>query len=482
MFATDSTAVDLADPELITQVRAGDVAAYGALFARHRDAAIRLARLLTGSADADDLVAGAFEKVLGVLLAGGGPDVAFRAYLLTAVRRLHVDRVRNTQRVTPTDDIEAHDVGVPFTDTAVQAFEGGAAAKAFASLPERWQLVLWHLEVENQKPSEIAPLLGISANSVSALAYRAREGLRQAFLTMHAAENTDEHCERTRDLLGGYVRAALSRRDSAQVRDHLEGCRRCTGAYLELVQVNSSLAALLGPVVLGGAAAAYVGGGVATGAVGLVLAGLDRAKDLVSTNLAIAGAAAAAVVVAAVAGAFALSAGTATPPQAGPPRASQTPGASAPATSPAPPDLPPTPGAARSKPAPQAPAAETTPGQAETAAVLPSPVALVAAPLQVQAPRPEPAAASVRPKPRSPEPSHPAPAPGSTEPEPTTADLDVAVTLGPEDDPRVRVGCRLHRLELKCVVGPDRSSRSVQGRTRNGGDLRAPVSVGGRSG
>ena len=33
-------------------------------------------------------------KVLNVLLGGGGPDVAFRAYLLTAVRRLHVDKVR----------------------------------------------------------------------------------------------------------------------------------------------------------------------------------------------------------------------------------------------------------------------------------------------------------------------------------------------------------------------------------------------------
>ena len=39
-------------------------------------------------------------KVLNVLLGGGGPDVAFRAYLLTAVRRLHIDKVRSTQRAT----------------------------------------------------------------------------------------------------------------------------------------------------------------------------------------------------------------------------------------------------------------------------------------------------------------------------------------------------------------------------------------------
>ena len=69
-------------------------------------------------------------------------------------------------------------------------------------------MVLWHLEVENQKPADIAPLLGMSANSVSALAYRAREGLRQAFLNMHTGDLLSDACRETNDLLGGYVRHA----------------------------------------------------------------------------------------------------------------------------------------------------------------------------------------------------------------------------------------------------------------------------------
>ena len=225
---------ELTDPELISRVREGDVAAYGTLFSRHVDAATRLARLLVNRSDADDLVSEAFVKVLNVLLGGGGPDVAFRAYLLTAVRRLHIDKVRSGQKLTTTDDLTPFDPGVPFTDTAVAGFEGGAAAKAFASLPERWQMVLWHLEVENQKPADIAPLLGMSANSVSALAYRAREGLRQAFLNMHSGDLPSDACRETNDLLGGYVRDALSRRDATRVEDHLEHCRRCTAVYLEL--------------------------------------------------------------------------------------------------------------------------------------------------------------------------------------------------------------------------------------------------------
>ena len=247
---------DLSDAELISSVRGGDVSAYGDLFARHRDAATRLARQLVPGPDADDLVSEAFAKVLNVLLAGGGPDVAFRAYLLTAVRRLHVDKIRATSRATPTDDLTPYEDPEPFADTVIAGFEGGAAAKAFASLPERWQLVLWHLEVEGQKPADVAPLLGMTPNSVSALAYRAREGLRQAYLQMHTGDLVDPDCQWTHAKLGAYVRKGLSRRDVQKVETHLDGCRRCTAMYLELDEVNSSLAILLGPLVLGAAAVA----------------------------------------------------------------------------------------------------------------------------------------------------------------------------------------------------------------------------------
>jgi RNA polymerase sigma factor (sigma-70 family) len=293
-----STLDERSDAELISAVRAGDVAAYGELFARHVEAARRLGRQLVPGPDVDDLVSEAFTKVLGVLQRGGGPDLAFRAYLLTAVRRLHVDRIRSAARLHTTDDLTPFDPGVPFRDTAVEGFESAAAARAFASLPERWQLVLWHTEVEEQKPAEVAPMLGMTPNAVSALAYRAREGLRQAYLTMHASDVDDDTCERTRAELGAYVRGGLSRRDAARVEQHLQECRACAALYLELTEVNSNLRAVLAPLVLGGAAAAYVAstGGIAVTGLGLLL---GRARDAVLAHgptAAIAGAAAAAVV------------------------------------------------------------------------------------------------------------------------------------------------------------------------------------------
>jgi RNA polymerase sigma factor (sigma-70 family) len=272
-----------ADAELISAVRGGDTAAYGELYARHCDAAHRLARQLVRGGDTDDLVSEAFAKVLVVLQRGGGPDLAFRAYLLTSVRRLHVDRIRQTRRLHTTDDLTPFDPGVPFRDTAVEGFESGAAARAFASLPERWQLVLWHTEVEGQKPAEVAPLLGISANSVAALAYRAREGLREAFLSMHVQDLDDADCEWTHQHLGAFVRGGLSKRDSAKVRAHLNECRRCTAIYVELTDVNAGLAALLGPLVLGSAAAAYLHGTTPVHVIALPL--LHRARDLVAGHV-----------------------------------------------------------------------------------------------------------------------------------------------------------------------------------------------------
>ncbi|WP_186813935.1 sigma-70 family RNA polymerase sigma factor, partial [Aeromicrobium flavum] len=254
------------DADLLTAVRDGDSVAYGALYERHQVAAMRLARQLMRGPDADDLVAEAFTKVLVTIQNGGGPQESFRAYLLTAVRRLHVDRIRAVTRERPTDDQFELDGRVDFVDTAELGFERTTTAEAFASLPERWQMVLWHLDVEGQKPADIAPLLGMSANSVSALAYRAREGLRQAYLQKHLVPATTPDCQFAIGNLGAFVRGGLSRRDSGKVQRHVDECRSCMGLYLELQEFNHGLAGILAPAILGTAASGYLQGTGASGA------------------------------------------------------------------------------------------------------------------------------------------------------------------------------------------------------------------------
>ncbi|GAA1725630.1 sigma-70 family RNA polymerase sigma factor [Aeromicrobium alkaliterrae] len=268
-----ATPGQVSDADLISAVRAGDTEAYGVLFERHRAAAERLARQLVSGLGADDLVSDAFLKVLGVLQRGGGPDEAFRAYLLTSVRRLHIDGIRSSKRERTTDDDAALDQPVDFVDPAAMEFERGAAGEAFRSLPERWQLVLWHIDVERQSPAEVAPLLGMAPNSVSALAYRAREGLRRAYLQQHLAPTLDSECRDATSKLGSHVRHGLAARETRKIEEHLDTCARCTGLYLELRDVNSSLGAVLGPILLGSAATGYLGAVTTFGGAGVLGAG-----------------------------------------------------------------------------------------------------------------------------------------------------------------------------------------------------------------
>jgi len=103
------------DAELIAAVRAGDRAAFAQLYERHERAARRMARQLSASPhDVDDLVAEAFARVLDMLSAGRGPDSAFRAYLLTAVRNGMYERGRRSRRLELSDDMGRHDRGEPW--------------------------------------------------------------------------------------------------------------------------------------------------------------------------------------------------------------------------------------------------------------------------------------------------------------------------------------------------------------------------------
>src|SRR6185369_8048115 len=230
------------DAELITAVRSGDTSAFGPLYDRHVGAARALARQLTRDPnEADDLVSEAFAKVLSVVQAGGGPDVAFRAYLLTALRRGAYDRSRSGNRVQVADDLTPYDPGVPFVDPALEGLERSLVSRAYSSLPERWQTVLWHTEVEGLSPAQVAPILGLTANGVAALAYRAREGLRQAYLQQHLMGPLEDSCRPYSDRLGAYARGGLSKRETAQVESHLEGCERCRALVLELTDDGSGM-------------------------------------------------------------------------------------------------------------------------------------------------------------------------------------------------------------------------------------------------
>ncbi|MEV0460506.1 sigma-70 family RNA polymerase sigma factor [Catellatospora methionotrophica] len=249
------------DPQLISAVRGGDTDAFGLLYERHFESARRLARVLsTDHADADDLIADTFTKVLAVLRKGGGPDTAFRAYLLTTMRHTRYDRARRERRVELTDDLTRYETAEPVDDPTISRLETSYAARAFNRLPERWRAVLWHTEVEGESPSQVAPLLGLTPNGVAALAYRARERLRQMYLQEHIALTGNPRCHWTGAHLAGYVRAALAKRDRGKVDEHLSSCAECRRLHRELTEENAGLRNVVAPLLLGAAAPAYLAG------------------------------------------------------------------------------------------------------------------------------------------------------------------------------------------------------------------------------
>ncbi len=307
---------------MIDAVRDGKVEAYGKLYERHvRSANILAMQLSSSSADADDLVADAFAKVLAALRSGGGPGTAFRPYLLTAVRHAAYDRSRKEKRLELAGDIEeipgaTKATSVPFRDKAVEDLDQALAASAFATLPERWQTVLWHTAIEGQSPGEIAPLLGLTPNGVSAMAFRAREGLRKAFLQAHVAQEPAERCRATVTRLGAWTRGGLKGREAVQLDAHMDDCPECRTLASELADVNGALRGLVAPIVLGTGTAGYLAAAAtATKGAAITLSA--------SSWLGVA-ASAAAVVVVAASGVVTSNDSAATPPGAAAPVTSST--------------------------------------------------------------------------------------------------------------------------------------------------------------
>lgn len=276
------------DADLVLRMRGGDDSAYEELFRRHAEAVRRYARTCCRDAHtADDLTAEVFARTLQAVRGGAGPEQAVRAYLLTTVRRVAASWTKSARREQLVEDFAvfadqaARATEVAREDTlelgadvrAMHEAERSMALQAFRSLPERWQAVLWHTTVEEEPPSAVAPLFGLTANATAVLAGRAREGLKQAYLQAHvsSALTSGGDCSRYADRLGAYARGGLRMRAERGLRKHLEACVRCRLAAGELEQVNSGIPALLPVAVIGWFAAGYslkAAGIVAGGAAG----------------------------------------------------------------------------------------------------------------------------------------------------------------------------------------------------------------------
>lgn len=167
------------DANLLARVRAGDDEAFAALWRRYRSVAVAVAFQSTRTFDPEDVAAEAFVRVFTAMRGGGGPAIAFRAYLIVTVKNVIANWARRESRSTSVslelvEDLPDLTIYLDFGDRT-------AVVSAFRSLPRRWQLALWYSEIEGRKPSEIGEIMGISPSAAAMLTYRARQGLRAAW-------------------------------------------------------------------------------------------------------------------------------------------------------------------------------------------------------------------------------------------------------------------------------------------------------------
>ncbi|WP_433401031.1 sigma-70 family RNA polymerase sigma factor [Streptomyces sp. CA-146814] len=445
----------LSDAQLIEGMREGDNLAYEELFRRHSGAVHRYARTCCRDGHtADDLTAEVFARTLQAVRGGKGPQEAVRAYLMTAVRHVAAAWTKSAKREQLVDDFAVFAAQASRTseriddDTldlgadvlAMHEAEQSMAMEAFRSLPERWQAVLWHTTVEEESPSEIAPLFGLTANATAVLASRAREGLKQAYLQAHVSQalTTGGDCAQYADRLGAYARGGLRMRAERGLRKHLDECAKCRVAAGELEHVNAGIPALLPIAVIGWFAAGYslkAAGVVAGGAAGAAGAGAAAAATGSGTTGAAAGGAAGGSSSGAAGGAA--SEGLGAPAKAGIAAAVAVAAAAGlvwalvgddqPKPDPQPVAKPPA--VAPEVPSPEPPAPEPEPPVAPA----PDPVPPAAAPEPDPAPEPEPEPPAPAPEPEpTPPPAEPTPSPEPPEPEPPAP----SPTPPPEPDPR----------------------------------------------
>jgi RNA polymerase sigma factor (sigma-70 family) len=175
--------------ELTHLVRSGQIEQFGKLFERHHQNARRQARRhISDQLIADDLVSRAFEKILSALLNGHGPDdSSFPSYLYVVLRNEAASMARQEaleHALVESLTILEPDRGrlAPQDDHGTERMYRTAAVCAYNSLSERHKQILRMTIINSFGKEKACQEFNLKANSVDALAYRARRRLRQNFV------------------------------------------------------------------------------------------------------------------------------------------------------------------------------------------------------------------------------------------------------------------------------------------------------------
>ncbi|MET8995824.1 sigma-70 family RNA polymerase sigma factor [Amycolatopsis sp. NPDC004169] len=157
------------------------------MYSRHFTSARAYARQFTyNNADAEDITAEAFARIFALIQRGLGPGTdGFKTYLRHTVRSCAVSHIKKREREYLADGAvfagltgpDGPDAGA---DRQAAADRQSLLVQAFGELSARHRLVLLLTAVDGVQPSVVAMALNKTPNQLTALAYRARNSLRDA--------------------------------------------------------------------------------------------------------------------------------------------------------------------------------------------------------------------------------------------------------------------------------------------------------------
>jgi len=186
------------DEELVAQLAVGNHDAFQTLLSRHERLVFSVAyRHLGQREDAEDVVQDTFMRVLKAA-ARYQPDAPFRAYLLTIVTRLCLNRTgrartRSEELRDPMTDVfeRAHARGPSPEEALLRDERARAVRRAILALPDDQRMALILFRFEGLSYEAIAALLGRRVSAVASLLWRARTRLRSelmSYVTLRDAE------------------------------------------------------------------------------------------------------------------------------------------------------------------------------------------------------------------------------------------------------------------------------------------------------
>ena len=278
----------MTDDRLAKAAIDGDEDAFAAFCDRYQQRIYTYCYRICGSPDdASDAMQETFIKVFQRIPKLEDREHNLRAYLFAAARSASFDKLRDRSRSRPTDEIPEPTLAIGGGTAVLPAIEidpeRSALLKqsqidvreAHSRLPDRYREVLALRELEGASYSDIGEIVGMNANSVAQLIYRARLQLKRELLgeAVSAYTPATADCERALPLIvmadDGELR---NKADDKWLNEHLEECEHCRAARSGMQEAAASyrawIPAAAAPLLLtvdDAQAAAASGGSSATG-------------------------------------------------------------------------------------------------------------------------------------------------------------------------------------------------------------------------